>query len=281
MVKRVPFLSALAFLVCASTATWHASGQTPPPKTATPGAKPAAMAKAPAEMSKMPLIQVQIFQIKSDKMSDFIAMEKDEIVPALQKGGVKQRTAVATVFGPGGEVVFLTPLDQRLTGFDGQNPFVRALGQDGANALLTKARAMIASGRTLVVRARTDLSYMPEPDAKLPIAVVSDYSVAPGRGADFEAYLRDDLQAVHKQARTSGFMVYQPLFGGAAGGFVVASLIHDFAELDKGPAAIRALGVTGAAKLQQKLAGIVTHVERTVSREIPELTFSVKASTER
>jgi hypothetical protein len=47
-----------------------------------------------------------------------------------------------------------------------------------------------------------------------------------------------------------------------------------FADLDKGPVLVQALGEEGAQKLLQKLpAGVVVHVERSLSRFMPELSF--------
>jgi len=86
--------------------------------------------------------------------------------------------------------------------------------------------------------------------------------------------------AAHKQMKTGGLAVYQRLFGGDGSEFIVAVLAHDFAELDKGPAVRLAYGAERAAAIQKKLAGVVTHVERTVVREVPELTFRMGMSSE-
>lgn len=47
-----------------------------------------------------------------------------------------------------------------------------------------------------------------------------------------------------------------------------------FADLDKGPVLIQALGPEGAQKLVQKMpAGTVVHVERSIARFVPELSI--------
>ena len=53
-----------------------------------------------------------------------------------------------------------------------------------------------------------------------------------------------------------------------------------FAELDKGPALRLAYGAERAAAIQKKLAGVVVHVDRTVVREVPELSFRTWTSSE-
>jgi len=138
----------------------------------------------------------------------------------------------------------------------------------------------LAGAKDAKNRVRTDLSYLPDPNAQLPVAVVSNYSIAPGRAAEFETYVKTDVTPAHKQLKTGGFMVYQGQFGGDGNTFIVATLVHDFAELDKGPAIVRAYGQVRATALQQKLAGIVTHVERTVVRETPEYGFRPRTTSE-
>src|SRR5204863_4815888 len=113
-------------------------------------------------------------------------------MPTLQKAGVKERTGIATVIGPSFQYVFLTPA----TNFavrDGDSPIVKALGEDGARTYAQKSRRFIATQRTYVVRLRTDLSYQPDPNAPLPVAVVSEYTITPGHASDFENYMRNDV----------------------------------------------------------------------------------------
>jgi hypothetical protein len=227
----------------------------------------------------MPLVNVTVVQIKPELVTDWMEFQKSEAIPALQKGGVKERTGIATVIGQGFEYVFLTPTTN-FAARDGDNPIVKALGEDGARAYAQKNRRFVASQRTYVVRMRTDLSYQPDPAAQLPVAVVSEYTISPGHAPDFENYIKNDVTPAHKQVKSGGFMVYQGLFGGEPNTFVVANMMKNFAEIDNGPAVLRAYGAAKAAAIQQKLAGFVTHIERTVSREVPELTFRTRAVSE-
>jgi hypothetical protein len=247
----------------------------------------AQQAKAPAapkpaaatDMSQMPLVGVTVMQIKPDLLTEWQDFQKNEVIPTLQKAGIRQRTGIATAVGPSFEYVFLTPI-ANMAERDGDSPIVKALGQDGARAYGQKARRFVASQRTYVVRLRTDLSYQPDPNAHLPLAVVSNYSIAAGRAAEFENYLKTDVTPAHKQLKTGGFVVYQGLFGGDGSAFVVATMLHNFAEVDQGPAIVRAYGQARANAILQKLSGIVTHVERTISREVPELTFRPQTTSE-
>jgi hypothetical protein len=238
-----------------------------------------ATASTVSDVSKMPLVNITIVQIRPELANEWLEFQKSETMPALKKGGIRQRSAFATAIGPSFEYAFLTPADN-LAERDGDNPIVKALGQDGARAYAQKSRRFIASQRTSVVRVRTDLTYRPDPTEQLPMAVVSVYSIAAGRAADFESYIKTDVIAAHKQMKTGGLAVYQGLFGGDGNEFIVATLAHNFAELDKGPAIRLAYGAERAAAIQKKLAGVVAHVERTVVREVSELSFRMETSSE-
>ena len=227
---------------------------------------------ATAPIGSMPLFNVTILQIKPDMVLEWQDFQQKETIPMLQKGGVKQRRVFQTVIGPAFEFATVTPATN-MAERDGESPVVKALGADGARAYGQRLRRFVASQRTLALRLRTDLSWVPDPNAKLPIAVLSNYSLAAGRAADFESYVKTEVMPAHKKLKTGGYNVYQTQFGGDPT-FYVATLVPNFAEIDKGPAATRAFGQAGAARGQQKLAGVVTHVERTVIREMPELSFA-------
>jgi hypothetical protein len=274
MVKRVFGLTVVVMLVGAAGTYVLLAGQAAPKSAA------AAQGSAqPTDVSKMPLVNVTVVQIKPELVTEWMDFQKNEAIPTLQKGGVKERTGITTAIGQSFEYVFLAPATN-FAARDGDSPIVKALGEEGARAYGQKNRRFIASQRTYVVRMRTDLSYRPDPTAQLPVAVVSDYTIAPGRAPDFEGYIKNDVMPAHKQLKTGGFGVYQGLFGGEANTFVVATFMRNFAELDNGPAMAKAYGAAKAAAIQQKLAGFVTHIERTVSREVPELSFRPRTVSE-
>jgi hypothetical protein len=122
------------------------------------------------------------------------------------------------VIGPSYEYATLTPL-KNLAERDGDAPPVKALGAEGARSYGQRARRFVASQRAFVLRQRT---------------------------ADFESYLKTELMPAHKQLKTGGFNVFQTQFAGDPT-FYVATLLSNFAELDKGAAATRAYGQAGAA----------------------------------
>ena len=275
MVRRTVGLAVVAVSLAMVGA--HLTAQQSAPAAKAPAAaKPASQ---PASTTPLPRAAITIVQIKPELINEWQEFQKNETIPTLRKAGVTGRTALATVFGESFEYVFLTPV-KSLAERDGESPIVKALGQDGARAYAEKGRRFIAHQRTYMATMRTDLSYQPTPIANLPVAVVSTFSIAPGHNADFESYIKTDLTPAHKQMKTGGFIVTQALFGGDGNSFVIATLAPNFAELEKGPAITRAYGQARAAAIQQKLAGVVTHVERTVVRMVPELSFQTTMTSD-
>ncbi len=269
-------VGSLALVSLALAATPEMTAAQAPAAKSAPAAQPkAAAAPKPAGPLSMPRMAVTTVRIKPELIDEFTEFQKSETIPALRKAGVPERTAIATAIGESFEMTFLTPL-KNFAERDGDNPIVKALGPDGARAYAAKNRHFITEQHSYVNTVRTDLSYQPASSAAAApggIAVVSTYSLTAGHIADFEAYIKTDLTPAHKQLKTGGFIVHQALFGGDGGTFVVATLLPNFAALDKGPAIVRAYGQARADAIQQKLAGFVTHIERTVVRVVPELSF--------
>lgn len=132
---------------------------------------------APVDTASMPLFGVTIVQIKPEMVLAWQEFQQKETMPMLRKAGVRERRVFQTVIGPSFEFATITPA-LNLAERDGQSPVVRALGEEGARAYGERLRPFIASQRTLLLRMRTDLSWVPDANAKLPVAVLSNYSIA-------------------------------------------------------------------------------------------------------
>jgi hypothetical protein len=276
IVPVIVVLFALALVIQTSRVV---SGQAPsaPQRGAAVAGQSRVPTAAPA-IASMPLFSATMTQLKPDMVLEWQEFQQKEAIPMLQKGGVTQRRTFQTVIGPSYEYATLTPL-KNFAERDGDAPQVKALGAEGARSYGERARRFVASQRTMILRLRTDLSWVPNPNARLPIVVLSNYSIASGRGADFESYIKTELLPAHKQMKTGGFNVFQAQFGGEPN-YYVATLVSTFAELDKGAAVARAYGPAGATRIQQKLAGVVTHVERTLVRDVPELGFAPRPTSQ-
>jgi hypothetical protein len=222
------------------------------------------------------LLSVNVVHVKPELLTEWEDFQTKEAIPTLQKGGVKVRDAWRTVIGENYQFAFVSPL-ANFAARDESSPIVKALGQEGARAYGSKNRRFVASSRSFVIRMRPDLSYAAETWPPT-LAVLSSTSIAPGRMNDYTNFIKNEILPVQKQAQTP-YLVSQTIFGGDGNEIVTLSLVKTFADLDKGPATMRVLGPEGAAKLTQKTAGLVTRVERTVIRYVPDLSFRVDAAT--
>lgn len=236
-------------------------------------AQPMAQAPAPPQM-----LSINVVRVKPELLTEYQDFVKSEVIPALQKGGVKERHAWTTAnFGESYEYVYATPITN-FAQYDSPGPLVKALGQDGARALGAKSRRFHVSSHTYAVRLRPDLSYQGKMDGPPKFALVTSVQVTPGRNAEYESFIKNDFLPVMKKAEVAGYLVHQTVYGGNIDGYVTLVLYNNFADLDTGHPTVRVLGQEGAAKLTQKIAGVVTHVERSLARYVPDMSFPAPAA---
>lgn len=256
-------LHALAFLtllLCAAESK-PSVAQNPTP---TPQAKPPASA----------FLSITVVKVKPEMTVEFQDYMKNTTNPALRKGGLKWREVWQSTLASGdnSEYVIVTPVD-KFADFDGPNPLEKALGSVGFAAWVAKASSFVREVRRYIVRTRPDLSTMGRRTGPPKLAVVSSVHVATGRNQDFEDYAKNEFVPVMAKAGAT-YLVSQTIFGGDANEYVTLTLRDNFAQIDKGPIPVQVLGEEGAKKLFEKLpAGTVTHIERSISRFVPELSI--------
>jgi hypothetical protein len=219
-------------------------------------------------------LNITVVSVKPGMVSEFQSLIKDTMNPALKKGGLMWREVWQSTAAGGDafEYVLVSPVG-KLSEYDGPGPLEKGLGAQGFLAWQTKASTMVTSVRRLIVRTRNDLSFEKQSAGPHKLAVVTSIHIAPNRNSEFENYIKNDYMPVMKQAQVT-YLVTQTLFGGDANEYVTLTMRDSFADLDKGPVITQTLGEEGAQKLLQKLpAGIVVHVERSLSRFMPDLSF--------
>ena len=241
-----------------------------------PAPKPAQAGSVAAEAPRY--LNVNIVRVKPELVTEWRDFQIKDAMPTLKKGGAIEREAWQTVIGEQFQYAFVSPVEN-LAARDGPSPIVKALGEEGARAYRVKTRRFVTSVQTYVVRTRPDLSYAPAKSGPPKLAVFSAVSIAPGRILDYENHLKTEVLPIQNKAQARGYLVSQNVFGGDGTGFVTLNLVDSFADLDRGPAAVRLLGAEGAAKVAAKTAGIIAHVERTVLRYDPELSFTASGSS--
>ena len=212
--------------------------------------------------------------VKPEMVGEFQNFMKNTTNPALKKGGIKGREVWqnTTAGGDAFEYVMVTPVG-KLGEFDGPSALEKGLGAQGLSAWQTKAGTLVNSVRRFIIRTRPDLSFEAQRTGPPKLAVVTFVHVAPNRNSEFENYLKNDYAPVMKQAGVT-YLVSQTIFGGDANEYITLTLRDSFTDLDKGPVLVQALGEEGAKKLLQKLpAGVVVHVERSLTRFVPDLSI--------
>ncbi len=214
--------------------------------------------------------QVTETRVKPGMGATYQEFTKNETLPAYQKAGVKQISYYTTAgFGEGGEFVVLRPIES-LKEFDEPGIFVKALGEAGAKAWAAKRAQMIVSSRSYILQTRPELSIAPNPNEPNKLAFVTRQSIAPGRSADFESLLKNDMLPLIKKANPKGYFVAKVGIGGDAEEYHTVVLVNSFADYEKwGEALLK----EGYDKVTPKRAGIVMHREQAAYRFIPELSL--------
>ncbi len=261
--KQITIRMLQAFCV---SALLLAAAQSHPSMAQTPTPTPTA--------SSPELLSITVVSVKPEMIGEFQNFMKNTTNPALKKGGLKWREVWQSTSASGDafEYVLVAPVDT-FASFDGPSPLEKGLGAQGFAAWQAKAGSLVSSVRRFIVRTRPDLSFEAKRTGTPKLAVVTEVHVAPNRNIDFENYVKNDFLSVMKQAQVS-YLVSQSIFGGDANTYIALTLRESFADLDKGPVVNQVLGAEGAMKLAQKLpAGTVTHLERSIARFVPELSF--------
>jgi hypothetical protein len=245
-----------------------AAKQAAPKKAATRKAKPA---EAGAQAG---WLSINIVRVKADMLTQYQEFARNETIPALKKGGVKERQAWGTgVFGESYEFVYVTPIES-FAQYDSPGPLVKALGEEGARAYGEKARRFILSSHTFGVQTRPDLSLMGNMTGPPKLAVINSIHVLPGKGPAFEALLKGDVLPAVKKAGVTNYFVSQTVFGGDPNEYVTLTLMDNFAEIGKGSPVARGMGGQAAFnRWAAKVGGIIASQERSVGRYLPDLSF--------
>lgn len=219
-------------------------------------------------------LAITVVSVKPEMMVEFQNFMKNTTNPALKKGGLKWREVWQTTGAAGDafEYVIVSPV-AKLAEFDGPSALEKGLGAQGLPAWQTKAGTLVNSVRRFIIRTRPDLSFAGQRTGAPKLAVVHMVHVAPNRTNEYENFLKADFVPVMKQAGVT-YLVSQTIFGGNGNEYITLTMRDSFADLDKGPVHVQALGQEGAQKLMAKMpAGAVVHLERSITRFVPELSL--------
>ncbi len=221
--------------------------------------------------------------LKAGVANDYYEFRAKERIPALKKAGYKHQEFWISALGPSGKTYSVEPMDD-LNVFDqAQNRLTKALGEEGARALVKKTAAYLADGgsRSWLAQSRPDLSWTEQMTASPKIAAVSHVKIARGRSADFENYIKNDYLPVVKKSGVLGYSVLTVMYGGDVSEYVTLTFFNSFAEMEKNDPFMRSTvqRVAGEAVAERNLLktlGVIVGLEREVIRFRPDLSILPK-----
>lgn len=217
-------------------------------------------------------MRVDIMQVLPRELDEFIELQLEDVNPALRRAGVPWRSAWRTAeFGNTYELLFVSPLDD-MGEYDSGGPLARALDPDRLARIRDSVRRTLSGRQSYAIRYRPELSVESDDVAGLSLARITTVEVAPGRVADWEVFLRDNLAQF--QGADAVFGIYERYFGPGPSTWQIVENHSSFAELDEPSILERTFGER-SDEVAAELAGVLLSVERTVLRYDPELSFSV------
>ena len=137
--------------------------------------------------------------------------------------------------------------------------------------LLDRLRRCTVSRESYAVRYRADLSIEAEDVGELFLARVTALEIAPGRTAEWEAFLEEHLPQF--RGADVVFGIYQHVFGPGPPIWQIVENHSSFAELNQPSIIARTFG-DQASEVAASFAGVLTSIERTVLRYDTELSYS-------
>jgi hypothetical protein len=214
--------------------------------------------------------RVTVTQLKPDMINEWVDLQKNEVVPALKKAGIKTRSVLSSgIFGRAGEYVVSQPF-QNTAEFDGQSPLVKALDPPGAARLSAKLAKCIVSQYSHMNTRLEDISNVLSTPPEVIVAV--RYRIAPGKLQEFRDLVKSDILPVYKKAKVQ-LTVNQRGPGANATDVTMVTGYAKYADLNGGPFLTQQLGQDAAAKINAKFTGIRTQIEVVVRHRVDDLSF--------
>lgn len=275
LVQRPWALVAAAALVLGVLSTTDVATQSTPKPAQTPSA--AATATPPAAPV---FLRLTIVEIRPEMVTDYVALQKSDTIPALQKAGLPFRDAWRTgQFGTGFMVAYVAPI-KSFASLDEPNPVLKSMGEEAFRQYQAKMAKLIVSTRTYAIRTRPDLGIKTEGTPMAKLAVLASVEVVPGRAMEWETILKNEWTTALKKAGVANYAVSQVVFGGSAGQYHTLTPIENYAQLDKGHPITQSIGEAGMNKILAKMSASTRSVERFIIRYDEELSFRTQQTSD-
>jgi hypothetical protein len=219
-------------------------------------------------------ILVQVSTLKPERVTEWRALQQNEVLPALKKAGVMQRTVLETLFGDRAEYVSLRPLPS-FAEFDGDGVLAAALGERAAATLAAKLQACTVATQRYIITRQNEFNAGATSGA---IYVTTRYRINPGAAPAYRQFLRDYAHPLNLRGAQEGKILGASvsISGNGApepGLWIQTTYLANAAALDAGGLAGQLLPEPQAQLLNQRAAQFRTVHSNIVRRVIPELSY--------
>jgi len=229
-------------------------------------AQPGRRLEAPAERSL-----VTVVHVKPDMLSTWLDLQKNAVIPALKKAGVKTRTVYSPgVLGTAYEYVLKVPMT-RFAELDSTAARAQASGLTGDNRVDEKLQRCIAASRTFLSTSLPDISN-PGETPNPPVVGFLRLRINPGKTEEYINLYKTEVLPLLKKADSKVFAASLRL-GTDGYDLTLETPMSKFADLDAPPALIRVLGPQVVAAATAKLNPLATVMENTILVRQADLSF--------
>ena len=214
--------------------------------------------------------RVVVTDVKPEMQWEWLAIQQNEVLPALKKSGVKSQTVYSSgVFGRAGEFVTVQPLPS-MADFDGPNPLLKALGQPAFARLNERTRRCINSQTAYMSTRWDDASNITDTPPNVLISV--RYRLTAGKADEVRAIMKSDVLPVYKKGKV--YLAVNARGPGAnPSDITMITGFSKYADWDGGPYLTHAVGAAEAAKINAKMNGMRTLIEVIVRQRVADLSF--------
>jgi hypothetical protein len=229
-------------------------------------AQPGRRLESPVERSL-----VTVVHVKPEMLTEWLDLQKNAVVPALKKAGVKTRTAYSsTVFGEAFTYLLIQPMNG-FAEFDSSDRQAVALGLVPDVKAAERLRRCITGLSSFLSTALPDISN-PGGVANPPIVGFLRLRVAPGKMDEYVNLYKAEVLPLLKKADSRVFAASRRL-GTDGYDLTFETPMAKFGDLDEPPALVRAFGPQTVAQAMAKLNPLATVVENTILIRQADLSF--------
>lgn len=216
---------------------------------------------------------VQVVRLKADMVDEWMALQKDEVIPAQKKAGLTGRITLATQVGNAFEYTTITPFPS-WGAMDGDAPLTRALGAAGAAALNAKLRKCIMTQNSYMSTRQDELGI---PGGEALVWRVAVRRAVPGKMQEYLSFYKAEvlpaMQRAKAEGKIAGATVATRGAGAPSGEFTTVTMYNKFADLDNPNPVVAVLGQEASQKISDKTNLLSTAGQVIIRRRVADLSF--------